>query len=337
MYCHCAGGRLTLRKDNYLFTRWTCLGKSKSFGKTTLTEDVPAGFRPATGTISHLKFPNDARIDSAVGEGDNISPFYDPMIAKLTTHGATRQGALSRLQRALADTELAGATTNVGFLHALASQREFVNAQVHTGLIAEHLDELIQIPPTTSQQIAAAALAAIAPDSAHPVTGFSLWTPLRRHVTLNGPDGQVCAEVHFIGHNQTRIVLGDEQHTASWSDGQIQIDGGLIRYHRQARNIWLFGPNDVAFQLDDPLERRQDTNDDSDEVRAPMPGSVQSLSVQPGDSVAEGDVLLVLEAMKMEHGLRAPRDGHIKDVMVAPGDQIAHGALLIRLATGDEA
>jgi 3-methylcrotonyl-CoA carboxylase alpha subunit len=146
-------------------------------------EDVPAGFLPATGRLEHLRFGEGARADTGVGPGDEISPWYDPMIAKLIVHGPTRTIALKQMDRALATTEVAGATTNLAFLRRLVGHGRFASGDVDTGLIEADLDALVAPPPTSAAVIARAALAAMGLDGdPAPLAGFSLWAPLRQSV-----------------------------------------------------------------------------------------------------------------------------------------------------------
>src|SRR5690606_21629588 len=131
-----------------------------AFEARLYAEDVPAGFLPATGRITHLAFGPGARIETGVRAGDAISPWYDPMIAKIVTAGPTRRAALNALARALEGTEVAGLTTNLGFLGALARHPGFAAGEVDTGLIARELDTLAAEPPPDSAAKAMAALAA---------------------------------------------------------------------------------------------------------------------------------------------------------------------------------
>jgi 3-methylcrotonyl-CoA carboxylase alpha subunit len=145
-------------------------------------EDVPAGFLPATGRLEHLRFGEGARADTGVGPGDEISPWYDPMIAKLIVHGATREIALKQMDRALATTEVAGATTNLAFLRRLVGHERFASGDVDTGLIEADLEALVAAPGPPGV-IARAALAAMGLDGRGASSaGFSLWAPLRQSV-----------------------------------------------------------------------------------------------------------------------------------------------------------
>ena len=161
-----AGESLPARQDALRIT-------GHAFEARLYAEDVPKGFLPATGTLSHLHFPENARADSGVRAGDAISPFYDPMIAKLITHGATREIALKRMAQALRETQVAGTVTNLGFLGALCAHEGFAAGDVDTGLIGRDLDRLIAGGAPAPRVVAQAAMAALglmgAPDWARGV------------------------------------------------------------------------------------------------------------------------------------------------------------------------
>ncbi|MCB1367165.1 MAG: ATP-grasp domain-containing protein, partial [Rhodobacteraceae bacterium] len=156
-----------------------------AFEARLYAEDVPAGFLPATGRLTHLVFPAGARADSGVRAGDAISPFYDPMIAKLIVHGPTRAVALKRLERALAATEVAGSVTNLAFLAALARHQGFARGDVDTGLIERDLAALVVEPEVSDAVRAMAALVALGLERGGDwSTGFTLWEPLAQSIVL---------------------------------------------------------------------------------------------------------------------------------------------------------
>jgi 3-methylcrotonyl-CoA carboxylase alpha subunit len=295
-----------------------------AFEARLYAEDVPAGFLPATGVIDHLSFPDDARIDSGVGQGDEISPWYDPMIAKVTVYGPDRASALRSLSAALDATQVAGTVTNLDFLRHLARVPDFVSGDVDTGLIARHIETLgaAVVPAARDVAIAAVTAAQLADD---PFTGFTLWAPLQRQIILRQGDVDTVAVL---------TVRSAESCT-------VQIDGGTISLHRRAGHwgapavlhkgrVTVFGQASVSFDIVDPLARAGAALG-GDAVLAPMPGLVRDVAVKAGDTVEEGDRMIVLEAMKMEHVLRAPRSGVVAEVTVATGDQVTAGALMVRL------
>ena len=313
-----AGEPLPLRQDDLTI-------KGHAFEARLYAEDVPAGFLPATGVLDHVAFPDDARIDSGVVPGSEISPWYDPMIAKITVHGPDRASALRKLRAALDGTEVAGTVTNLGFLRRLARDADFSAGNVDTGLIARGQDDLCQRPvPQARDWALAAVVAADLPDG--PLVGFTLWQPLDRVITLAMGDEvrAVTLQVHGADH-ATVNVTGDivDLHRRGGDWGQHAL--------RHGARVTLFGPQDLTFEIVDPLDRASDIAG-GDSVVAPMPGLVRAVVVAVGDAVTQGDRMIVLEAMKMEHVLRAPRDGIVASLAVAAGDQVAAGDLIVALA-----
>ncbi|HSG54696.1 MAG TPA: ATP-grasp domain-containing protein, partial [Paracoccaceae bacterium] len=181
--------------------------KGHAFESRLYAEDVPAGFLPATGTLAHLAFPTGARADSGVRTGDTISPFYDPMIAKIITHGPTRDVALARMRGALAGTQVAGTVTNLGFLSALCAHPGFAAGDVDTGLIGRDLAALTLTPAATHADGALAALAALDLLGGAWDTGLTLWQPLERAVMLSHDGAEITARVVCDGPDTRRVVL----------------------------------------------------------------------------------------------------------------------------------
>ncbi|QPC93995.1 acetyl/propionyl/methylcrotonyl-CoA carboxylase subunit alpha [Mesorhizobium sp. INR15] len=311
-----------------------------AFEARIYAEDAAKGFLPATGTLHHLKFPDAApegaamRIETGVRAGDAISPFYDPMIAKLVVHGKDRQAALEALGTALSQTEIAGSTVNTAFLAALAGDPDFSAGDVDTGLIARHQQALTEVAPPGDATIAAAALAA---------SGAGLPAP------SNDPWSMLAGYAHFHGvARRTRLRYGDEDILARVSvrrDGRFEV--ALDKPHdsvnphdlrsapRLARwpgHVTVFeGAVGYNFTVSDPLARADETAAGSGSLRAPMPGLVKLVRAAKGDTVIKGQPLLILEAMKMEHTIAAPHDGVIADI-ASEGAQVTDGTVLVRFA-----
>ena len=309
--------------------------RGHAFEARLYAEDVPAGFLPATGRLAHLAFPEGCRADSGVVSGDVISPHYDPMIAKVIVHGATREVALRRLEQALAGTQVAGTVTNLAFLRALARHEGFARGVVDTGLIARDLPALVAREATTPHVIAQAGWAAAglmgAPDA---FSGFALWAP--EWITLGlEHEGEVldlrlCVE----GPGRGCIQVGEARVPALYTGGRWGFDGTpAAAWHREGDTLTVFAQDGRAFRVIDPLAREVSASGDGSVIEAPMPGLVRAVLVTAGQKVAQGDRLAVLEAMKMEHSLTAARDGVVAEVLTAEGAQVEAGAALIRLET----
>ncbi|MEO0905717.1 MAG: biotin/lipoyl-containing protein, partial [Pseudomonadota bacterium] len=312
-----AGEALPMRQEDLSIT-------GHAFEARLYAEDVPAGFLPATGVIDHLVFPPDARIDSGVVAGDEISPWYDPMIAKVTVHGPNRARALQSLSAALDATQVAGTVTNLDFLSRLSRLPEFVSGDVDTGLIARFSDTLCAAPRPSARDSAIAAVTA-AQLSDDPLTGFSLWGPLERQIALRHGDQAIDATLTVQSAKSCVVKIGDQTITltrrgADWGTPAI----------RHSTRVTVFGASILSFDIVDPLARA-DQAMGGDTVLAPMPGLVRDVAVAAGQAVDAGDRLVVLEAMKMEHVLRAPREGTVASVAVATGDQVTAGALMVSL------
>ncbi|TJZ93890.1 acetyl/propionyl/methylcrotonyl-CoA carboxylase subunit alpha [Paracoccus gahaiensis] len=299
-----------------------------AFEARLYAEDVPAGFLPATGRLSHLRFPDQARIETGVRPGDAISPWYDPMIAKLVTHAPTRAIALRALEQALVDTEVAGSVTNLAFLTALTRHAGFRQGEVDTGLIARDLDALIDAGPPDDRALVLGVIGLAGLADPARQGGTTLWQPLRRTIAWEG--GSALLEVHGPGAARVTLV---QPHEVLWQGGRWWVDGDLCRARivTHAAGVSVFGGRVVHLTPLDPLARTGAAEGGDGLTRAPMPGLVKAVHVTLGQQVAAGDRLAVLEAMKMEHSLTAARDGVVAEVLVGAGDQVEAGAALIRL------
>ncbi|VDS09193.1 Acetyl-/propionyl-coenzyme A carboxylase alpha chain [Paracoccus haematequi] len=304
-----------------------------AFEARLYAEDVPAGFLPATGRLAHLKFAEDARNETGVRQGDTISPWYDPMIAKVVTWGKTRAIALGKLEAALVDTEVAGTVTNIDFLIALTRHQGFRAGQVDTGLIGRDLDALVAAsgPDAAARALAVIGLAGLADPAVK--GGMTLWQPLRRTVAWQG--GQAVLEV--LGPGAARVTLDGQPLDVRWQGDRWWVDGALCRHRITAHEagVSTFGAGSLHLVPLDPLDRQADAGAGAALTLSPMPGLVKSVHVEAGQAVKAGDRLAVLEAMKMEHSLTAARDGVVAEVLANAGDQVEAGAPLIRLEDED--
>ncbi len=302
-------------------------------------ENPAAGFLPATGRLSHFEFPPGVRVDTGVRAGDGISPWYDPMIAKVISHGATRSDATAVLRRALAGACVAGSATNGVFLSRLLSHPDFLAARHDTGLIGRDLDMLTAARPPDIRDLVAAVVALCGTDLDSALAGFVLWAPLRRSLAflLNGTGHVVDIEV--LGPGRMRASgVEVEAVRATESELLIRIAGQTSRFGlaREGTRVTLF-ENGAAWiaEFEDPLNAGGVAEPAGDEIRTPMPGLVRRMAAETGMHVKCGDVLIVIEAMKMEHVLTAPRDGVVASADVTEGAQVSEGALLLSLEPED--
>ncbi|MDP8904971.1 MAG: ATP-grasp domain-containing protein [Chloroflexota bacterium] len=276
-------------------------------------EDPWQGFLPSTGDVVDVRWPVDAeglRIDAGVGDGDVVGTRYDPLLAKLIAHGADRTAALARLRAALAEAAVLGVTTNRAFLLWLLARPEVARADLDTELI----DRLWQPDrpgvPEAAWSTAAAALARAAGDG-HRV-GFRLNQPPALSVELDGEVRRVSVEQPF-----------DSLPHAVLDDGSVVLDAD----GRALTARLLPAPTVEA-----ALRQAGHAGGAVNVVTAPMPGAVLAIRAAAGEDVSAGQVLLVLEAMKMENNVTAPAAASVARVLVEPGQQVQRGEPLIELA-----
>ena len=294
-------------------------------------EDAGAGFLPATGRIDGLEFPGGLRVETGVRAGDEITPHYDPMIAKLIAWAPTRAAAFQRLSDGLGRTRISGTVTNVDFLKRLVDLDRVRSGDVETGLIAEALERLVATDPPAVHELALAALAATGLDGpGDALQGFALWQSAARTVALEVNGGRIDLAVSADGADRRTIFVQGQEVAAERLAERWRIGQRLCRPARRSGSRITVGAHVVTHL--DPLVAAAAAAGTGDVVLAPMPGRVARLGVAPGDAVTEGQVLAVLEAMKMEHALTAPRDGRVAECLVEEGAQVDAGAALIRLA-----
>jgi len=268
-------------------------------------ENPQTGFLPSTGPLRRLRLPANARVDAGVAEGGAVTPFYDPMIAKLVVHRPTRAAAAAALAEAAGAVQAWPVRTNAAFLARAAAHPDFVGARIDTGFIARH-PELV--PPAEPAPALLEAMAA----ALLPPAGDDPWTALRGFRANAAPAAQVTVQVGASIH---AAVPGAAVGEIAVVDGTriLFLDG----------EAWSFGPPDA--------NRAAGGAAGDGALVAPMPGRVVSVAVADGDMVAAGQRLVVLEAMKMEQAFVAPFAGRIAEVRTTAGAQVAEGTLLVRV------
>jgi 3-methylcrotonyl-CoA carboxylase alpha subunit len=269
-------------------------------------ENPATGFLPSTGPLDRLRFPPGIRVDSGVEEGGAVTPFYDPMIAKLIVHADTRAQAAAKLAGAARATQVWPVRTNAAFLARAAADADFVSERIDTGFIERHAERLIPAAEPSAAVLQAAAQAIVPPADGDP------WTSLAGFRANAATNMRVEVEVAGTPCLVELLELVDAP-AATIAHGVLFLDG----------EAWAFGrrrADDVA---------RGGVADGA--VLAPMPGRVIAVLVAQGQAVARGERLLVLEAMKMEQALVAPFDGLVAELKASEGAQVPEGALLARI------
>ncbi len=331
-------------------------------------ENPEKGFLPSIGALQHLHTPPavtfavhgagtaapaSVRIDSGVRAGDAISPYYDPMIAKLIVWGPDRATALARMSDALAAYQIVGPATNIAFLKRLIDSVPFSTADLDTGLIERHHAALFPPPQPIALALLALASAVVLRDEARAAndvndnpwaatSGWRLQASLQRGLQLHDPQqayplsigygnsGSAGGQSFSIMHGDTTTameLLPSEGTQVAIRLGEDIVRGTVVR-DGEALHVFHAGSH-ATLQYADPMAHAGVAEVVGGRLTAPMPGKIVAVLVAAGDAVAAGAPLVIMEAMKMEHTIAAPRDGVIDALLYAVGDQVADGAPLI--------
>jgi 3-methylcrotonyl-CoA carboxylase alpha subunit len=320
-------------------------------------ENPDRGFLPATGTLHGLRFPEaeGVRVDAGVREGDAVTPFYDPMIAKIVAWGEDRNTARLRLGRALGDTAVLGLATNLGFLARIVADPDFAESKLDTDFIERRREALLPAPrPAPDIALAAVALHRLVAErglgarDADPWSRADGWRlntePTPQGLVFRDGEAQSSIEARAVGEGW-RLRISERDHVAGAervADGRLALilDGvrstAIVLEHGERTAVFIAGES-WQFDTIDPLVPPQGGETGAGRLTAPMPGRVIELLVAPGASVKKGQPMMVIEAMKMEHTIAAPRDGIVAAVNFAAGDLVEEGAELIALKEADAA
>ena len=312
-------------------------------------------FLPATGRLQVMRIPlaqrfttGAVRWDSGFRAGDEISPYYDSMIAKLIVHGDTREQALAHLDQALSELHIVGVANNVGFLRQVVRSPSFAQAQLDTALIQREKDQLFHQQPLP---IALAVAAAMAHGLAVEAPRGNAWVDPWSHTDGWVMQGQSLRKFDYIcgeetgsavltrsSHGPTQLQIGEYTHALLW---QVHGEAVQLQWGEQRLRAQVYAVKDQLHVFADvgsasvhfvnPLAHAAQGAAASGNLSAPMPGKLLSFAVKVGDKVKAGQALAVMEAMKMEHTVAAPADGTVAELLYAPGDQVHEGAPLLRL------
>jgi 3-methylcrotonyl-CoA carboxylase alpha subunit len=277
-------------------------------------EDPAKSFLPSVGSLDHFDLGDEGRIETGVEEGDAISPFYDPMIAKLVARGDDRAEAIAELAAILDEVEVWPVRTNAGFLFNALLQPEFGAADIDTGFIERHLEDLVpDAEPDDAIRRGAAAIALAIDEEKESIGGLVGFR-------LNAP-----------AHTGVALGRHGEFRTASPDEGEFAAVSG---FRDDERVVAFYEGNAYEFEL--AARGSVGGHGIADGViTAPMPGKVTAVEVSQGETVTKGQRLLTLEAMKMEHGLTAPFDGKVAELGTQAGSQVTEGAILARVEAAE--
>ncbi|OWV69441.1 methylcrotonoyl-CoA carboxylase [Rhizobium sp. R634] len=300
-----SGEPLPKNQDEIAMNGW-------AFEARLYAENPSAGYLPSTGRLEHLKLPETVRVDSGVDQGNEITAFYDPMIAKIIAHGPNRETALSKLAAACAGIEVWPVKSNAGLLARIANDPDFRAAQIDTGFLDRHGEGLLAKEPdeTVIDKAATALSKGTVGDPWSALTGFRIAGP---------SDSRV--RVRIDGHLHWGRARGDlEANAVGMDEATVLFDAG---------NAWPIGLPHAG-----EVEANHGVGDGA--ILSPMPGLVISVEVTEGALVTKGDRLLTVEAMKMEHTLRAPFDGIVGKLQVSPGARVSENQLVVTVMKGEQ-
>nr|WP_217344699.1 acetyl/propionyl/methylcrotonyl-CoA carboxylase subunit alpha [Noviherbaspirillum sp. L7-7A]MBV0878873.1 acetyl/propionyl/methylcrotonyl-CoA carboxylase subunit alpha [Noviherbaspirillum sp. L7-7A] len=324
-------------------------------------ENPDNNFLPSIGTLRHLRMPEavsfslgdnpahpaPVRIDSGVRAGDAISPFYDPMIAKLIVWGRDREEALALMANALTHYQVVGLTTNIAFLKRLVESVPFASADLDTGLIERNHGALFPTPAAAgTEALALAAVALVSADTMRGATpsadpwsrtdGWRMNASLRRNFRFADREHAQDVGLSYLAHGW-QLAHGDASHEVTLvrregNDYAIRLDGRLVRgtVVTDGEEVHVFnGERHLILGYSDPLAHAGESEDEGGRLTAPMPGKIVAILVRKDEAVVKGAPLLIMEAMKMEHTIAAPRDGVVQELLYSTGDQVEEGVQLL--------
>lgn len=328
-----SGERLPLEQDEITLDGWAMEAR-------LYAENPATGFLPSTGKLKHFRLPEgDVRVDSAVEEGGEVTPFYDPMIAKLIAHGADREDAAQRLADACALVEVWPVKTNAAFLAKCASHPDFVDGAVDTGFIEARLDELTA--RTFSDEPAMAAIGWRLDSFLDAEALRDPWTSAPSKLLgfrMNADRAAMSLPMSVDGKPAPlRVALiGGGSEDWSWdirhADGRAFDEVTRLPTTYGKGPIHVFEGGDVqAFDFEAKVGGAGEGAASDGVILSPMPGKIVSVAVAAGQTVSKGQTLLTLEAMKMEHALVAPFDGVVAQLSALAGGQVSEGVVLVRL------
>ena len=331
-------------------------------------EDPDNDFLPSSGRLHHFSTPNETRnirVDSAVIEGDEVSVYYDPMIAKIITWGETRDTALRHMIMALTDTHIAGLNCNRDFLLRILNHDAFAKAKLGTDFIENFKDDILQKNADVGHDILAMAAIAVIQTQQQQILSaarksndpYSPWNMVnswrindRAHldITINDDVKDTLVRCYQQNDSYSLIISSNEKSIDNIEIDNIEIDiilknydDGYIKAELNGKTIAanvIITDNNVTVTMDmrtkilkiiDPMDNADQIIVNDNNLTAPMPGKITMLHAKAGDKVKQGQPLLILEAMKMEHSIIAPKDGVISEILYAKGDQVEDGAQLV--------
>ncbi len=347
-----SGEPLPLRQEELSINGWAMEAR-------LYAENPATGFLPSTGRIEHrsMPFAKYIRIDSAIRDGSVVTPYYDPMIAKVIVNGSTREEAAERLAAACSDVEVWPVKTNAAFLARCASDPDFIAGRIDTGFIEARLEQLVARSPASDLAVVTAAAKFLSaaerefvegageegnlhiPYGGGVLSGFRVNAPAQYPITVYEDGVRHDVAVRGIAYRElyrSPLVYGGREWVAEYgsrhSPDNIQFGKEMLgAYDAGDGQIVVFEEGQTLLFTRVSGHGSGGGGASDGAIRSPMPGKIVSVSVKAGDTVTKGQPLLVLEAMKMEHAMTAPFDGVVIELNATAGGQVSEGVVLAKL------
>ncbi|EYC16108.1 hypothetical protein Y032_0034g2801 [Ancylostoma ceylanicum] len=339
------GEKLPLKQDQIPL-------KGHAFECRVYAEDTKGGsFMPTAGKLDFVSFPSDARVDTGVVSGDEVSVHYDPMIAKVVVWAEDRTAAAAKLDAALANTRISGLPTNIQFVRTVLGHPEFVKGNVYTDFIPDYQKELFADVRQSDEELVEGALGlALLSRPRYPSGPFEQipFFRLNHAVEQTYKLGEKDVAVSFVSESEMEVSINGQKKSVSISD--VTADENGIRYTiefdgrrwsaeaiRLPHSALVYGSAQSEYHIMSPDSFEEESGAAGAGViqssHAPMPGIIEKVLVKPGDEVQQGQPLVVMTAMKMEYIIRAPAHCKIASVSCAPGKNVAKNALLVKFSS----
>uniref|UniRef100_A0A0N5CEV8 3-methylcrotonyl-CoA carboxylase n=1 Tax=Strongyloides papillosus TaxID=174720 RepID=A0A0N5CEV8_STREA len=324
-----------------------------SFETRVYAEDTEAGFMPLAGDLRYLSFPeNNVRIDTGVYEGSVVSVHYDPMIAKLTVHGKDRNEALAKMEKALSETHIGGLKTNIDFVKSVVQHKDFIKGNVYTDFIADNEKVLFSKKVISKESVIEAAIGSILismgkSDINNPFNNSEVYrmnyNPIKKFKI-----GQENIEVEILPNNNFKMNIGNTTYNINVEDITFNDNDKykLCKFLAEVNGVKLqakavlmddvivtYGADTCEFNYPFSVMSADEISSDINAgAKAPMPGIIDKILTKVGETVKEGQPLVVMVAMKMEYIIKAPHDGVIESILCSPGKNVSKNSVLVKFA-----
>ena len=309
-------------------------------------EDPTNNFLPSIGKLNHFDLPGgEIRVDTGVQQNDEISQFYDPMIAKVICHADSRSEVISQLNSVLSKSFIVGVKTNIPFIRKILNHNAFLSGKVETGIVDKNIEKLIEIQPPSAEIFAIAALASCGlldssecNDPWKFIRGWRNWGKSKCSARIKWQDEISDMQIEIVNNENFSVFDGENStsiHTSGEHEGEYKLNINdsveFVRVYGFDEKITVLNDGETFEFLIPKTDYLEEFNtEENNQITAQIPSVIKEIKVNENDSVERGQKLLVLEAMKMEHSINSSRDGVVSEVCVEVGQQVKESEVLIK-------